>query len=158
MWIKNLICKAWNLHESRLKDLAELLRCRRWGLEVVNLRRWCGSLDWDKVQCELVHQDIIWQKNASDPSLCLYLVVKHAQLFETPWTVAHQAPLSMGILQPKYWSGLPCPPPVDLPNPGIKLSFLCQTVQVDVQLPTDLESGWNIQSLSPSLWHVTNCF
>ena len=38
----------------------------------------------------------------------------------TPWTVAHQAPLSMRILQQKYWSGLPCPPLGDLPNSGIK--------------------------------------
>ena len=42
------------------------------------------------------------------------------QLIVTPWTVAHQAPLSMGILQQKYWSGLPCPPLEDLPNSGIK--------------------------------------
>ena len=38
----------------------------------------------------------------------------------TPWTVAHQAPLSMGFSRQAYWSGLPCPPPGDLPNPGIK--------------------------------------
>ena len=37
-------------------------------------------------------------------------------LFETLWTVACQAPLYMGILQAEYWSGLPCPPPGDLPN------------------------------------------
>ena len=39
----------------------------------------------------------------------------------TPWTIAHQAPLSMGFSRQGYWSGLPCPPPGDLPNPGIKL-------------------------------------
>ena len=38
----------------------------------------------------------------------------------TPWTVAHQAPLSMGILRPENWSGLPFPPPGDLSNPGIE--------------------------------------
>ena len=37
-------------------------------------------------------------------------------LFETLWTIACQAPLYMGILQAEYWSGLPCPPPGDLPN------------------------------------------
>ena len=37
-----------------------------------------------------------------------------------PWTVAHQAPLSMGFSRQEYWSRLPCPPPEDLPNPGIK--------------------------------------
>ena len=39
--------------------------------------------------------------------------------FVTPWTVAHQAPLSMGFSRQEYWSGLPCPPPGDLPEPGI---------------------------------------
>ena len=38
----------------------------------------------------------------------------------TPWTVAHQAPLSMGFPRQEYWSGLPFPPPGDLPNPGIE--------------------------------------
>ena len=42
------------------------------------------------------------------------------QLFATPWIVAHQAPLSMGLLRQEYWSGLPCPPPGDLPDPGIE--------------------------------------
>ena len=36
----------------------------------------------------------------------------------TPWTVACQAPLSMGFSMQEYWSGLPCSPPGDLPNPG----------------------------------------
>ena len=36
------------------------------------------------------------------------------------WTAAPQAPLSMGFPRQKYWSGLPCPPPGDLPNSGIK--------------------------------------
>ena len=41
-------------------------------------------------------------------------------LFAAPWTVASQAPLSMGFLKQEYWSGLPCLPPGDIPNPGIK--------------------------------------
>ena len=40
--------------------------------------------------------------------------------FVTPWTVTRQAPLSMGFSRQESWSGLPCPPPGDLPNPGIK--------------------------------------
>ena len=44
------------------------------------------------------------------------------RLFETPWTIALQVPLSMGFPGQEYWSGLPCPPPGDLPNPGIKPS------------------------------------
>ena len=46
------------------------------------------------------------------------------QLFATPWTVAHQAPLSMGISRQEQRSELPCPPPGDLPNPGIKPRLL----------------------------------
>ena len=42
------------------------------------------------------------------------------RLFVTPWTVAYQAPLSMGFSRQEYWSGLPFPSPGHLPNPGIK--------------------------------------
>ena len=44
----------------------------------------------------------------------------NVQLFATLWTVTHQAPLSMGFSRQKYWSGLPCPSPGNLPNPGIE--------------------------------------
>ena len=47
------------------------------------------------------------------------------QLFATPWTVACQAPLSMGFFSQEYWSGLPIPLPGDLPNPGFELHLLC---------------------------------
>ena len=40
--------------------------------------------------------------------------------FVTPWTVARQAPLSMGFPRQDYWSGLPCPPPGHLPDPGME--------------------------------------
>ena len=40
--------------------------------------------------------------------------------FATPWTGAHQVPLSMGFPRQEYWSGSPFPPPGELPNPGIK--------------------------------------
>ena len=42
------------------------------------------------------------------------------RLFATPWTVAHQAPPSMGFSRQEYWSGLPFPSPEDLPDPGIE--------------------------------------
>ena len=44
----------------------------------------------------------------------------HVWLFVTPWTVARQAPLSMGFSRKEYWSGLPCPPPRDLEDPVIE--------------------------------------
>ena len=45
-------------------------------------------------------------------------------LFAILWTVALHASLSMGFSRQEYWSGPPCPPPGDLPDPGIKLMFL----------------------------------
>ena len=42
------------------------------------------------------------------------------QHFETPWCVAHQAPLSVRFPRQEYWSGLPFPPPGDLPESGLK--------------------------------------
>ena len=57
------------------------------------------------------------------------------QLFETPWTVACQAPLSMGFSRQEYWSGLPFPSPGDLPNPGIEPGS--PVLQAD-SLPTEL--------------------
>ena len=47
-------------------------------------------------------------------------MLNHVQLLATPWTVAHQAPLSMGFSRQEYWSGLPFPSPGDLPDPGIE--------------------------------------
>ena len=46
--------------------------------------------------------------------------LSHVLFFATPWTVAHQAPLSMGFSRQECWSGLPFPSPGDLPNPGIE--------------------------------------
>ena len=53
--------------------------------------------------------------------MCLHAKsLSRVQLFVTPCTVPHQAPLSMGFSRKEYWSGLPCPPPGDFPNPGIE--------------------------------------
>jgi len=59
------------------------------------------------------------------------------RFFVTLWTVACQAPLSMGFSRQEYWSGLPCPPPGDLPDPGIEpTSTVAPAFQVDsLQLP-----------------------
>ena len=63
------------------------------------------------------------------------LVAKSCPTLAIPWTVACQAPLSMGFSRQEYWSGLPFPSPGDLPNPGIKLRSLA--LQKD-SLPTEL--------------------
>ena len=63
------------------------------------------------------------------------LVAKLCPTLVAPWTVAHQAPLSMGFSRQEYWSGLPFPSPGDLPNPGIEPES--SAVQAD-SLPTEL--------------------
>ena len=63
--------------------------------------------------------------------MCAWLL-SCVQLCMTPWTVAHQVPLSMGFSRQEYWSGLPCHPPGDLPDPGIKsTSLMSPALQTD---------------------------
>ena len=52
--------------------------------------------------------------------LCCAQSLSHVQLFAIPWSVAHQSPLSIKILQVRILEWVACPPPGDLPNPGIK--------------------------------------
>ena len=54
--------------------------------------------------------------------ICVHLPSRfsHVGVCETPWTVARQPPLSLRCSRQEYWSGLPCPPPGDLPNPGVE--------------------------------------
>ena len=49
--------------------------------------------------------------------MCVLSCFSPVRLFVTPWTVAHQAPLSVGFSRQEYWSGLPFPSPGNLPNP-----------------------------------------
>ena len=56
--------------------------------------------------------------------VCVFSRFSCVWLFATPWTVAHQVSLSMGFPRQEYRSGLPCPPPGDLPDPGICLLCL----------------------------------
>ena len=51
--------------------------------------------------------------------LCTCSVISAMSDSATPWTVALQTPLFMGLSRLEYWSGLLCPPPEDLPDPGI---------------------------------------
>ena len=51
---------------------------------------------------------------------CVLSQLSRIRLCTTLWTVARQAPLPMGFSRQEYWSGLPCPPPGDPPDPGIK--------------------------------------
>ena len=61
-------------------------------------------------------------------TMCMLSHFSHVWLCATPWTVAHQPPLSMGFSRQEYWSGVPFPPPGDLPDPGIKSLYLASPV------------------------------
>ena len=85
---------------------------------------------------------------------CVPSCFSHVQLFVTPWTVAHQAPLSIGFSRQEYQSGLPFPPPGDLPNPGIKPRSLISPALVGGFFTTS--ATWeacldNLQNLS---WQI----
>ena len=63
---------------------------------------------------------------------CLLSHFSHVWLFGTPWTIARQASLSMVFSRQEYWSGLPCLPLADRPNPGIELTPLAtRALQAD---------------------------
>ena len=86
------------------------------------------------------------------PSGCVLSLFSHVQLFATPWTVACQAPLSMGFSRQEYWSGLPCPPPGIFPtqgwNPHLLHVLLWQAGSLPLASPGK-PSGWliNVTSL-----------
>ena len=75
-------------------------------------------------------------------------VFGRVQLLVTLWTVAHQAPLSVGYSQQEYWSGLPFPPPGDPRDPGIKLASIgSPALQVDSLLLSHLGSSFLFKNL-----------
>ena len=87
-------------------------------------------IEWKVGQLELVSNMIVFIKNYGKYN-CM-CVLSHVQLFVTPWTVAHRAPLSMRFSGQEYCSRLPFPSPGDLPDPGINpLSCACPYWQVD---------------------------
>ena len=63
--------------------------------------------------------------------MCMFSHFSRVWLCATPWTVAQQAPLSMGFSRQEYWSGLPLPSPGDLPYPGIEPTALISPVLAD---------------------------
>ena len=75
------------------------------------------------------------------------------QLFATLWTVACQAPLSKGFSRQEYWSGLPCPPPGDLSDPGIESASLTPPALAGSFFTTsaawEAQEDWSRQTIPP---------
>ena len=72
-----------------------------------------GNLTTYNATCEKSVDVFIWPA-------CVLSCVSHDQLSATPWTVARQAPLSMGFSRQEYWSALLFPPPGNVPHPGME--------------------------------------
>ena len=102
--------------------------CRQllWELSVLqgNLMRLWGSL-----QLGISVPGVLPVASQYKGSACTCLLSRfsHIQLFTTAWTIARQAPLSMGFSRQEYWSGWPCPPPGDLPHPETEPASLTST-------------------------------
>ena len=92
-----------------LSELRELVMDREaWSAAIHGVTKsWTWLSDWTELNIVVTAQSL-----------------SRVQLFAGPWTVAHQAPLSMEFSRQEYWSGLPFPSPGHLPNPGIELMSL----------------------------------
>ena len=88
--------------------------------------------------------------------------LSHVWLFETPWTAACQAPLSLGFSRQEYWGVFPGPPPGDLPHPGIKPESLMSPALADGFFTTSATWGaskrmfifWASVPLCPPFHHL----
>ena len=78
-----------------------------------------GTMDWFRIG-KGVWQGCSYNSLFNLYAECVLSSFSCVQLLVTPWTVAHQAPPSMGFSRQEYWSGVPCPSPGDLPDPGIE--------------------------------------
>ena len=81
-----------------------------------------GKEVWHFWLADVKDQIVQDQPGSTFSRLCL---VAHIWPFATLWTVAHQAPVSMGFSRQEYWTGLPFPPPGDFPDPGIEAASPC---------------------------------
>ena len=81
--------------------------------------------------------------------------LSRVQLFVTQWSIAYQAPRSMGFSRQEYWSGLPFPSPGDLPDPGIEPgSPALQTDALPSEPPGNTKVLLNLQCIGVSNHHI----
>ena len=85
-------------------------------------------------------------------SICMLNNLSCVWLLATLWTVAHQAPLCVGFSRQEYWSGLPCTPPGDLSNLGIKPTAVMSSALAGGFLPGAPPVQFSRSVVSDSLW------
>ena len=124
---------SWQLdfNHKRIWHVLPFVDMWVWLPQKMSLERALGEWTRIKVQCQSSLQHCLQQsghgKQPKCPSTvcaCMLSRFSRVWLFSTPWTVARQAPLSMGVSRQEYWSGLLCPPPGIFPTQGSNLCLL----------------------------------
>ena len=104
-------------------------------LKFLSLEGWLGWCHlWRRREERLMQRKVMYVLRARGQMCCAYLL-SYVWQFATPWTVAHQALLFLGLSRLKYWSGLPFPSLGDLPDPGIKSTSPVSPVLQKASLP-----------------------
>ena len=106
---------------------------------------WYDVPFWKKCTCEKGEEsrELLWSYCIIT---CMLSCFSHVQFFATLWTIAHQVLLSVGFSRQEYWSGLPCPPLRDLPDPKVKhhVSYVSSIVGRFLPLAPPSSSGTEI--------------
>ena len=159
-----MLCAAWRIffpdHGLNPHPCIGSAECNHWTTrEVPVLTSYLLILNLFTLLCVLQ----VWPHLLPDTCLTSFQIVlfcmpvlsqfSHVWLSVTVWTVACQAPLSMGFPRQEYWSGLLCPPPETLPYPGIKASSLMSPVLANQFFPTS--ATWKAQ-LCPGIRQLSS--
>ena len=128
----HIFCHLRNLHANQ---------------EAIN-RTAYWTKDWFKIV-----QQVVYCHSAYLTSMqreCMLSSFRSVWLFASLWTKAHQTPLFMEFSRQEYWSWLPCPPPGNLPKPGIELTSRMSSVLVGKSFTTS--TTWEALSCKMSGW------
>ena len=118
------IAKTWKQHRSSstdawIKKLRYIHTMEYY--RAIKRNEWVSSSEVDGPRACYTE----WSRSKREKQISYTLShFSRVQLSATLWTVALQAPLSMRFSKQEFWSGLPCPPPGDLPHPGLKARLL----------------------------------
>ena len=122
--VKNLLAmletRVWSLgwEDPLEEEMATYSSILAWRIPWTEEPGWLQSMGSQKVRHDWVTKPSTHTNEHSTHVLCL--VIQSSLTLCDPWTVAPQAPMSMGFSRQEYWSEFPCPPPGDCSNPGIK--------------------------------------
>ena len=119
----SLVVQRLRIHFEKQKQKTKNPLCSAGGADSIPSRRTkilrVEQLSWRITTRVSMHYNGRSARHNEGPDVNVKSLSR-VQLFATPWTVAYQALQSMEFSRQEYWSGLPFPPPGDLPNPGIE--------------------------------------